>query len=437
MKKTVRVFKFGGASLKDPEAIKNVANILWPYKNEKLVIVVSAMGKATNALETVVEAHAARNGKAFDILNGIKNQHYQIMDSLFDKDDEVYALVNDAFVEVEWVLEEEPHENYDYMYDQIVCIGEVVSSKIVHAYLNKTGLASQWLDARDVILTDDIFREGWVQWDETVERAEAKALPMLDLPGFIITQGFIGSTTENFTTTLGREGSDYTAAIFSYCLDAQDMTIWKDVPGVLTADPRVFENVVKLDRLSYKEAIEMTYYGAKVIHPKTIKPLQNKSIPLYVKSFVNPDGEGTLISDEVDDTYPPMVAVESNQVLLQISTRDFSFVAEHHISYLFNIIAEFRLQVNMMQNSAISFSLCINDVDDKADRFAQRINDKFKVMLDRGLELITVRHYQDELLNNLRRGKIVLLEERIRDATVQMVVKDVPLIRRRQNVAAS
>lgn len=437
MKKTVSVFKFGGASLKDPAAIKNVANILRSYKKEKLVIIVSAMGKTTNALEKVVEAHAARNGKAFDILNEIKAQHYRIMDELFDKKDEAYALVNDAFVEIEWVLEEEPHENYDYMYDQIVCVGELASSKIVHAYLNLAGLPSQWLDARDVIQTDDIFREGWVQWEETMERAERIVKPMLEQPGFIITQGFIGSTSENFTTTLGREGSDYTAAIFSFCLDAQDMTIWKDVPGVLTADPRLFENVAKLDRLSYKEAIEMTYYGAKVIHPKTIKPLQNKSIPLYVKSFVNPEGEGTLISSEVDDTYPPMVAVEPNQVLLQISTRDFSFVAEHHISYLFNIIAEFRLQVNMMQNSAISFSLCINDVDDKADRFAQRISDKFKVMLDRGLELITVRHYQEDLLNNLRRGKIVLLEERIKDTTVQMVVKDVPQIRRRQNVAAN
>ena len=432
MKQTVKVFKFGGASLKDPTAIKNVAGILQSYKKEKLVIVVSAMGKTTNALEKVVEAHAARNGKAFEILNEIKAQHYQIMEELFGKEDEAYAVVNDAFVEVEWVLEEEPHENYDYMYDQIVCVGELVSSKIAHAYFTKIGLPTQWLDARDVILTDDIFREGWVQWEETMDRAERIVVPMLAEPGFIVTQGFIGSTTENFTTTLGREGSDYTAAIFSFCLDAQDMTIWKDVPGVLTADPRVFENATKLDRLSYKEAIEMTYYGAKVIHPKTIKPLQNKSIPLLVKSFINPEGEGTLISNELEDAYPPIVALEPYQVLLQISTRDFSFVAEHHISYLFNLVAEFRLQVNMMQNSAISFSLCVNDVDDKADRFAARISDKFKVMLDRGLELITVRHYQEDLLNNLRRGKIVLLEERIKDTTVQMVVKDVPVMRRRQ-----
>jgi len=431
MKKPIRVFKFGGSSLKDPSAVRNVANILRNFKHERLLIVVSAMGKTTNALETVVEAHAARNGKAFSILNDIKQQHYRLMDELFEKEDEVYAAVNDTFVEVEWVLEEAPHENYDYMYDQIVSVGELVSSKIMSAYLNQIGLPTQWLDARDIILTDDIFREGWVQWEETVERTEKIVQPMLDKGGFILTQGFIGSTTENLTTTLGREGSDYTAAIFSFCLDAVDMTIWKDVPGVLTADPRLFENVVKLERLSYKEAIEMTYYGAKVIHPKTIKPLQNKSIPLYVKSFIDPAGEGTLISGEVEDNYPPMVAIEPNQCLLQISTRDFSFVAEHHISYIFNIIADLRIQVNMMQNSAISFNVCINDIDDKADRLADRIKDTFKVMLDRGLEMITVRHYQQNVLENLRRGKIILLEEKIRDTTVQMVVKDVPVMQRK------
>jgi len=432
MKRPVRVFKFGGSSLKDAAAIKNVANILRDFKDERLVIVVSAMGKTTNAMEEVAGAHAAQSGKAFDLLNEIKAQHYRIMDDLFpSQKEEVYAAVNDVFVEVEWVLEEEPHENYDYMYDQIVSVGELASSKILSAFLNQLELKTSWVDARDVILTDDIFREGWVQWAETESRAEKIVGPLLETSGFVLTQGFIGSTTENFTITLGREGSDYTAAIFSFCLNAQDMTIWKDVPGVLTADPRKFENVTLLDRLSYREAIEMTYYGAKVIHPKTIKPLQNKSIPLMVKSYINPAGAGTYISDEVEDNYPPMVAIEGDQVLLQISTRDFSFVAEHHIRELFNLIAELRIQVNMMQNSAISFSLCVNDVDDKADRFAQRIETDFKVMMDRGLELITVRHHQPAIMEELRRGKIVLLEERIKNTTIQMVVKDVPVMRRR------
>lgn len=430
MKKNVKVFKFGGASLKDVAAIKHVGQILQSYAGESLVIIVSAIGKTTNALEKVAEAHARQTGDAQSVLDDVKAAHYQIMDALFEPNHEVYALVNDTFVEIEWILDEEPHPNYDYMYDQIVSIGEVLSSKIVHAYLNTLGLPTQWLDARDIIRTDDLFREGWVQWAETQENARRIVKPMLEKEGFILTQGFIGSTSENFTTTLGREGSDYTAAIFSFCLDAESMTIWKDVPGVLTADPRLFENVVKIDRLSYKEAIEMTYYGAKVIHPKTIKPLQNKSIPLYVKSFIDPSGTGTCISDEAEDLYPPMVAVERNQALLLISTRDFSFVAEHHLSYLFQVIAEMRLQVNMMQNSAISFNVCVNDIDDRVDRFAEKIQDAFKVIIDRNLELYTIRHYHDDVLNNLRRGKLILMEERTGE-NVQMVVKDMPVMARR------
>ncbi|MCB9284358.1 MAG: aspartate kinase [Lewinellaceae bacterium] len=425
--KNLKVFKFGGSSVRDAANVKNVTSILQSFAGRPILIVVSAMGKTTNALEEVVGAHANKTGKAFDLLNAIRDQHYRIMAELFDPGDEVYAAVNDQFVAVEWVLEEEPHENYDYMYDQIVCVGELVSSTIVAAYLNKIGLPTSWLDARDVILTDEIYREGWVQWEETVERAKAKAQPLLEKGGFVLTQGFIGSTDSNETTTLGREGSDYTAAIFSFCLDAEDMTIWKDVPGVLTADPRLFDNIVKLDRLSYREAIEMTYYGAKVIHPKTIKPLQNKSIPLYVKSFIEPQGEGTLISSDVEDHYPPMVAVERNQALVYISTRDFSFVAEHHMSVLFNHIANLRLQVNMMQNTAISFAVCVNDIDDKVERFAQQIQGEFKVMIDRQLELITVRHAQPAVLENLRKGKILLMEERTKD-TVQMVVKNVQVL---------
>jgi len=425
--KNLKVFKFGGSSVKDAAGMKNSASIIRSYKGKPLLVVVSAMGKTTNALEEVVGAHAAKNGKAYELLNAIKEQHYKYMSDLFDPEDEVFSAVNDHFVSVEWVLEEEPHPNYDYMYDQIVCVGELVSSTILAAYLNRTGIKTSWLDARDVILTDDIYREGWVQWDETVERAKTKALPPLEKGELVVTQGFIGSTRENATTTLGREGSDYTAAIFSFCLDAQDMTIWKDVPGVLTADPRMFENVAKLDRLSYREAIEMTYYGAKVIHPKTIKPLQNKNIPLYVKSFIDPKEEGTLISSDVEDLYPPMVAVERHQAMIYISTRDFSFVAEHHMSVLFSHIANLRLQVNMMQNTAISFAVCVNDIDDKVDRFAENIQKDFKVHIDRNLELITVRHPQPAVLENLRKGKILLMEESTKD-TVQMVVKNVQVL---------
>ena len=437
MKKPVQIFKFGGASIKSADNIRNVASILKRYADESLVVVVSAMGSTTNQLEKVVEAHHEQTGTATELLEQLKDWHYGIMDELFggDRSLEVYASVNDTFVEVEWVLDEPPHENYDYMYDQIVCVGELVSSKIVAAFLNAEGLPSAWLDARDVIRTDDLYREGWVIWDETVERAQQYLRPLTEQDGFVITQGFIGSTAENATTTLGREGSDYTAAILSYCIDAKSMTIWKDVPGILTADPRIFENVTKLDRLSYREAIEMTYYGAKVIHPKTIKPLQNKSIPLFVKSFLNPNGDGTYISDEVEDNYPTMVMVEPNQSLLHVSTRDFSFVAEHHLSHLFQQIAEHRLQVNMMQNSAISFAVCVNTIDDRVDRFAASLQADFKVSIERGLELITIRHADKSMVEALTQGKLVLMEERVR-RMVQVVVKDMLEMKRKENIAA-
>ncbi len=429
MDKPVKVFKFGGSSLKDADGVKNVANILKDYQDEQLIIVVSAMGKTTNALELVVEAHAQGHTEdAISKLEAVKDRHYSIAKALFPPDHEVFDLINDSFVEVEWVLEEEPHHNYDYSYDQIVSVGELASSRLVASYLNYENLLTHWLDARDIIITDDIFREGWVNWPETTKRADQMILPQLKKPGFILTQGFIGSTSENFTTTLGREGSDYTGAILSYCVNAESMTIWKDVPGVLTADPRYFDNVIKIDRLSYKEAIEMTYYGAKVIHPKTIKPLQNKSIPLLVKSFIEPTGSGTLIEDDVEDSYPPMVAIERNQVMLNISTRDFSFVAEHHMSTIFKRVAELRLQVNMMQNTAISFVLCVTDFGDRVEDFVTSMQKEFFVRVDKDLEIITIRHFQQGILETLKEGKVILLEERLRN-TIQMVVKEVPMMK--------
>lgn len=427
----MQVFKFGGASLKDAAGVKNVASILQRYQNQPLVIIVSAMGKTTNTLEAVVAAHAKQNGEAPELYEAFKKQHYALMHELFDAEDDVFTIVNDTLVEGEWVLEEKPAENYDYMYDQLVCMGELVSSKIVVAYLNKIGLKTQWLDARDVVATDNTYREGWVIWEKTKTNAQKIVLPMLEKGGFVLTQGFIGSTSENFTTTLGREGSDYSAAIFSHCLDAEAMVIWKDVPGVLNADPRMFDNTIKLDRLSYREAIEMTYYGAQVIHPKTIKPLQNKNIPLFVKSFLNPDAPGTEISSDTDDNYPPIVVVEKNQALLHISTLDYSFVAEHHMARLFAKAADLRIFVNMMQNTAVSFTICVPNVPDRIEKFIKDVSDEFKVKVEQGLELITIRHYTEETILNLKKGKIVLFEERIRN-TMHMVVKNVPPIERKE-----
>lgn len=429
----LKIFKFGGASLANADAIRNVGEILRAYAGQQLVIVASAMGKTTNALEVVARDYwSGKNDKARAGLAEFHGEVQSITEELFvNPPSELQASINDLFVSVEWALDEAPNEQYDFDYDQIVSLGELVSSHLVSAYLNRIDLPTTWLDARDVVLTDNTYREGWVNWPETTARARQLVPPLLKQTDFVLTQGFIGNTSENYTTTLGREGSDYSAAIFSHCLDAESMSIWKDVTGVLTADPRLFDNVTKIDRLSYREAIEMTYYGAKVIHPKTIKPLQNKSIPLFVRSFKVPDNPGTLVTDEAGDVYPPMVAVERDQALINISTRDFSFVAEHHMRELFEHITATRLQINMMQNTAISFNVVVNDIDDRIERFCKLVDESFKTTVDRDLELITVRHYSDEVVENLRRGKVTVLEGRL-PLTLQLVVKEVPMISRKR-----
>jgi aspartate kinase len=421
----MRVFKFGGASLKDSDGMKNVTSIIKSFPTTKLVVVVSATGKSTNLLEKVVYGYFHKTGEAEKYKEEFKSIHLEIASGLFEDSHPIFAHINDLIVEIEWILEDEPHDTYDYIYDQIVSIGEMVSSRIIQAYLEQEQVKSCWLDARSVIKTDETYREGRIQWDETVKASNTIITPLLDKYQVVVTQGFVGGTWDNQTTTLGREGSDYSAAIISYCLDAENQTIWKDVPGVLNADPRKFENAILIEKLSYREAIEMTYYGASVIHPKTIQPLQRKNIPLLVKSFVNPEGEGTLISGDVDSIYPPVVVLETNQILLQISTRDFSFVAEHHLSEIFKKFADVRIKVNMMQNSAISFSACITNQTDKVDRLLSSLKDQFKVNIDDDLELLTIRHYNDAVLNELKRNRIIILEERLEN-TVQMVTKRVP-----------
>ena len=424
----MRVFKFGGASVKDAEAVRNVANILQNYKGEQLVIVVSAMGKMTNALERVADAYYQKADEAQARLEEVCQAHYAVLKALFEANDPIFDAVNDTLVEIEWVLEETPEESYDYIYDQVVSIGEFLSTRILSAYLNKVELPTTWLDARDVILTDNTYRAAKVRWEATVKNANRVVSPLLE-KGFVLTQGFVGGTSENFTTTLGREGSDFTAAIFSYCLDAESMSVWKDVPGILTANPRIFKNVTKIDHLSYREAIEMTYYGAKVIHPKTIKPLQNKNIPMYVKSFVEPTGEGTLISGDTYVHYPPIIVVEREQVLLHISTRNFSFVAEDNLSVIFAALAKHQLKVNMMQNTAISFSVCLTNRPERIAALMEDLSEDFQITKQDNLELITVRHYKPEVVEQLKINKLILLEAYIRDM-IQMVVKDLPELER-------
>jgi aspartate kinase len=412
----IKVFKFGGASLKDIDNIKNVADILKKYEKESLVIVVSAIGKTTNALEEVVRSYFERDGKAFDILQQIRQNHEAIMNQFFDKNDDVYAHVNDTFVEVEWILEDEPHDAYDYIYDQIVSVGEMVSSKIVAAYLNKIGIKTTWLDARDVLRTDETWREAVLDWPMTIANAQNIVKPMLAQGGFVMTQGFIGSTKDNNTTTLGREGSDYSAAIFSHCLDAVGMYIWKDVLGVYSGDPRVFKNVKKLDKIGYDEAVEMTYYGATVVHPRTIQPLMAKGIPLNVRSFVEHDAPGTIISADTEGVvYPPIFMAERNQVFLKFSTKDYTFIVENHIRDLFEIFTQYHIFVNLLQNSGAYFFVSITHAPDRERELLRDLRQKFEVEEIHNLDLFTIRHPTKAVVDELKAGKRLVFEKILMD----------------------
>ncbi|HAW05582.1 MAG TPA: aspartate kinase [Saprospirales bacterium] len=418
----LQVWKFGGASISNPDLVENVGSIVKNYLKTNAVIVTSAKGKTTNALETLVKAYMSESDEANKILEEIKQDHFQYAQALCGVGHPILNELNDLFVEIEWILEDPVIDPYDYVYDQIVSIGELASTKVVSQYFVDQGIKANWLDIRDVILTDNRHREARVDWEITQKRSN-KIKTLLESYDVIVTQGYIASSSENFTTTLGREGSDYTAAILSYCLDADSMHIWKDVPGILTGDPRLFKEVIKIDRLSYKEAVEMTYYGAKVIHEKTIKPLQNKNIPLFVRPFYTPEKDGTLISAEDPIGYPPVIVVNADQVLLHISTNDFSFVGEHHLGDLFTLFAKHRIRVNMMRNTAISFTVCTNNRPGRIKAFEAELGDQYTLQKDSDLKLITIRHYTEDVVNSFTIGKLVLFQERLKN-TVHIVVKE-------------
>ncbi|HAV28383.1 MAG TPA: aspartate kinase [Saprospirales bacterium] len=418
----LQVWKFGGASISNPDLVENVGSIVKNYLKTNAVIVTSAKGKTTNALETLVKAYMSESDEANKILEEIKQDHFQYAQALCGVGHPILNELNDLFVEIEWILEDPVIDPYDYVYDQIVSIGELASTKVVSQYFVDQGIKANWLDIRDVILTDNRHREARVDWEITQKRSN-KIKTLLESYDVIVTQGYIASSSENFTTTLGREGSDYTAAILSYCLDADSMHIWKDVPGILTGDPRLFKEVMKIDRLSYKEAVEMTYYGAKVIHEKTIKPLQNKNIPLFVRPFYTPEKDGTLISAEDPIGYPPVIVVNADQVLLHISTNDFSFVGEHHLGDLFTLFAKHRIRVNMMRNTAISFTVCTNNRPGRIKAFEAELGDQYTLQKDSDLKLMTIRHYTEDVVNSFTKGKLVLFQERLKN-TVHIVVKE-------------
>ena len=421
----MKVFKFGGASVKDAAAVKNVTKILSGFGEEKLVVVISAMGKTTNALEKVVSAYIDKTGEAQRLLQEVKEYHRRIMMDLFPSASHpVFDVVNNIFVEIDWVVEEEPSKGLDFAYDQIVSAGELISTRIISAYLSLSGIDHTWMDARDVIQTDNNYREGNINWELTEKLCNEKLIPLTNKAGNkVITQGFIGGTSENYTTTLGREGSDYSAAIFAYCMNAEAVYIWKDVPGVLNADPKFYTDAQKLERMSYHDAIELAYYGASVIHPKTIKPLENKSISLHVKSFMNPDLPGTMIGKDLQ-TKPliPSFIFKENQLLVSISAKDFSFIAEDNLSEIFGLFAEAGVKINMMQNSAISFSVCIDNDKHKSPDLINKLRESYKVLYNENLQLFTIRHYYSSTVEMLTTGKEILLEQRSRH-TAQFVVR--------------
>ena len=420
----MQVFKFGGASVKDSDGIKNVAEVLKQFPNDKLCVVISAVGKTTNSLEQLTKAFFYKTAKAEDILGEIKNAHHLICLQLFENSNhQIFTDIDNAFVELHWAIEDEPTHSYDFEYDQIVSIGEVLSTKIVSAYLNDVGIPNKWVDARGIIQTDNTYREGKVDFDLTEALAKKQIETQLKSNRIVVTQGFIGGTSENFTTTLGREGSDYTASILAYCLNAKNVTIWKDVSGVLNADPKWFEVTQKNDELSYQDAIELTYYGATVIHPKTIKPLQNKQIPLYVKSFLNPKESGTVIKGNDKRLQIPSYIFKPNQILISIQPKDFSFIAENNLSDIFELFSTQSVKINLMQLSAISFSVCCDEDETKIATLISDLQKSFKVLYNKGLELMTVRYYTQETIDTLSNNKLVLLEQRSR-FTVQMVMKD-------------
>lgn len=417
----MKIFKFGGASVKDAEGVKNVMHVLKTVGFEDVLLVISAMGKTTNALETVIKNYFEKSDAFHASLQEVRKYHNQILLDLFDDEEhDVFFAVNSHFADLEYFLRSNKSPNYNFVYDQVVSFGEIVSTTIVSYYFNEHGLKNNWIDVRNFIKTDATYRDALVDWEHT-QKLISKGIKKKTLN---ITQGFLGSDENNFTTTLGREGSDYTAAIFAYCLNAENVTIWKDVPGVLNADPRYFENAVLLNQISYREAIELAFYGATVIHPKTLQPLQKKEIPLFVKSFVNPLLPGTSVSKGEDlEPKTSCFIVKKNQLLISLSSIDFSFIMEENISEIFALLHKYKIKVSLIQNSAISFSICIEDKFGNFNELKTLLSKKFKVAYNENVSLYTIRHFTKEAAEIVEKGKTVLVKQISRE-TMQVVTKE-------------
>ena len=413
------VFKFGGASVKSPEAVRNAAAIVSQYGEKNLVIVVSAMGKTTNALEAIHRSALTGKADVADQSEALKTFHMDIVKALFPEIPKALILeLKELFNGLAEAISSVRKGREDYAYDRLVPYGELLSTTIMSHYLRHQGLENRWMDARELVKTDYSYRQAKVDWLLTSTRIKQQVNAYFETgPGkIVVTQGFIGGADSLHATTLGREGSDYSAAIFAYALDAESVSIWKDVPGVLNADPRAFPNAQWLPKISYKEAIELAYYGASVIHPKTVQPLQNKKIPLYVKSFVDPDSPGTLISDDnSEDARTPAFIIKHNQRLISLATKDFSFIAEEHLSHIFRVFGEHGITMNMMQNSAINFSVSVDEDDLKLAGLVKELQQDYEVRYNQALDLLTIRHFNDEIVAELTKGRTRLLEQRTRN----------------------
>ncbi len=416
----MRIFKFGGASVKDAPSVKNVAKVLQKVGYEDVLIIVSAMGKTTNALEDVVETYQNNPSQLKTVLQELEAFHLTIVAELMgEHQNALVAKVKSLFNELSAFFDQNKSPNYSFIYDQAVSYGELLSTTIIVDYLVSVGMPAHWLDARQCIKTDDYYRDANLDWELT----QVKIKEQVNGAKLIVSQGFIGSDSNNFTTTLGREGSDYSAAIFGYALGAESVTIWKDVPGVLNGDPRYFEDTVLLNQISYREAIELAFYGASVIHPKTLQPLQRKEIPLYVRSFVAPEANGTAVSKgQTLEPHVPCFIVKQNQILLKLSSLDFSFIVEENISEIYALLSRFQMRVELIQISAISFSVVLNNKYNRLEELLNELRAKFKVKVTENVKLFTVRHFDQVAKEQVRAyGEKILLEQRTRK-TLQVVL---------------
>lgn len=414
----MRIFKFGGASVKDANGVRNVAKVLKTTGYDNTLVVISAMGKTTNSMELVIKSYFETKTALPNVIHEVVKYHDSILKDLFKNDrHQVFTDVKVLFEDLNLFFKTNKSPDYNFVYDQVIGYGELISTTIVSHYFNEIGIKNQWNDVREFIKTDNYYRHSNVNWEATQKNIATHLKPSV----LNITQGFLGSDANNFTTTLGREGSDYTAAIFAYCLNASSVTIWKDVPGVLNADPRYFENAQLLNQISYREAIELAFYGASVIHPKTLQPLQRKEIPLYVKSFLNPEANGTCVSKgKAIEPEIPCFIVKKNQTLISLSSLDFSYIMEDNISDIFNLLHLYKMKVDVIQNSAISFSVCIENLYDNLEKLLQHLKAKFKVTCHQHVNLYTIRHYNDKVVEALEKDKTVLLKQ-LTQGTVQIV----------------